>query len=596
MIISSFLFPAEMNEMIVLKQAEFRPDQLVSQDRKDIMRKVCAGILIVTDLTGLSFQSNNGVVSMDYNPGRYMVFVSEGERVLEIYKEGFKPMEIILSQYGIYGLKSGQVYQLEVTSDIKESDSGEGNFTLDSNPQGADIIIKGLPDFKGKTPFEFKNYKASIYSISLKKDRYIVHEEKIKIEKNKSLKKMINLAPNWADGSITSNPTGLEVYLNKSLKGRTPLVLSGIDNGLSPGTYDLMLLNPNEFYKIKTDSLQIKAGDQIVKNYILEDISGTIQLAKAKERFTATLDNQFHQGLNDLQKVRLPQGRYTIRTQVKEEDAEFYLPWEETADLKAGDQLVFTPVHKSSFAELTVKSSESPYQVFLNNKLNNQLSLSKKTKLIPGEYLVRVEKTGVKKKAYESFNQNLTLNDKEEQEIFAELKAIKGYLLLNSSQDKAIYEIKDIETGKLIKVESDSEKQELLIGQYEVTVSRNGFLSQTKMVDVKANKTEHVSFQLNTYKGSLQEKKSFWTKNMYAGMAFTLISGAAIYYSGMKTDDYYTKYSQARTTPEAVSYHQQADTWNKRYQMASVGISLPSLYTVYSMIMRTHKSYLIKKG
>jgi hypothetical protein len=96
-----------MNEMVVLKQAEFRSDQLINASRKDAMGRVCAGLLVYSDLTGLHFDSNNGVVDMTHQPGSYFVFVSEGERVLYIYKDGFRPLEIILSEYGIYGLKSG---------------------------------------------------------------------------------------------------------------------------------------------------------------------------------------------------------------------------------------------------------------------------------------------------------------------------------------------------------------------------------------------------------------------------------------------------------------------------------------------------------
>jgi hypothetical protein len=125
-LVINMLFAIEMNEMVVLKQAEYRPDQIIGQNHKDRMKRICAGLLITTDLTGLRFQSNNGVVSMDYDPGRYMVYVSESERVLEIYKEGFKPLEIILSDYGIIGIKSGQVYELQVTSKIKDSDQTTG--------------------------------------------------------------------------------------------------------------------------------------------------------------------------------------------------------------------------------------------------------------------------------------------------------------------------------------------------------------------------------------------------------------------------------------------------------------------------------------
>ena len=103
------------------------------------MQKICAGILITSDLTGLTFPSNNGVAGIDYNPGRYMVYVSGSERVLEIYMEGFKSLEIVISEYGIYGLKSGQVYELQVTSKVKDSDK---TLPVVFNVTPSDALIK----------------------------------------------------------------------------------------------------------------------------------------------------------------------------------------------------------------------------------------------------------------------------------------------------------------------------------------------------------------------------------------------------------------------------------------------------------------------
>jgi len=178
MMICLSLFAQEMNEMVILKQAERRTDQIIDQSHKDANRMICAGILIITDLDGLTFQSNMGVVGMDYNPGRYMVFVSEGERVLDIYKTGFKPLEIILSEYGIYGLKSGQVYQLEVTSKNKDADKMQ-SVIFNVTPADARIKVgsqsfvsgkaQSLPMGKNEVIIEKEGYRSKKETIEVSK-------------------------------------------------------------------------------------------------------------------------------------------------------------------------------------------------------------------------------------------------------------------------------------------------------------------------------------------------------------------------------------------------------------------------------------------
>jgi hypothetical protein len=176
------LFSQTMNEMVVLKQAEFRPDQLINASRKDAMGRVCAGILIMTDLTGLAFESNNGVVDVSYQPGRYMVFVSEGERVLDVYKDGFRPLEIILSEYGIYGLKSGQVYQLDITS--KEKDQAKTlPVVFNVTPADATIKVGRLQFISGQA----QSLPIGENEVVIEKEGYRSIKEKITVDNNNIL-------------------------------------------------------------------------------------------------------------------------------------------------------------------------------------------------------------------------------------------------------------------------------------------------------------------------------------------------------------------------------------------------------------------------
>lgn len=103
---------------VVKNSAQFLEGELISKDIRDANGAVCAGVVVVSDLHGLSFQSYNGIVKTNSNPGRHFIFVSPTERVLEIFKSGYEPLKIILNDYGIK-LKSGTTWQIKITGDKK---------------------------------------------------------------------------------------------------------------------------------------------------------------------------------------------------------------------------------------------------------------------------------------------------------------------------------------------------------------------------------------------------------------------------------------------------------------------------------------------
>ncbi|MFZ1977048.1 MAG: hypothetical protein WAV76_03755, partial [Bacteroidota bacterium] len=92
-------------------KAEYQASELIAKEVRDANGDVCAGLIITTDLDGLKFDSYNGIVKMDADkPGRYFLFLSPDERVVTIYKTGFEPLKIILSDWGISKMQSGKVW------------------------------------------------------------------------------------------------------------------------------------------------------------------------------------------------------------------------------------------------------------------------------------------------------------------------------------------------------------------------------------------------------------------------------------------------------------------------------------------------------
>lgn len=135
--ISLFVFSSlitiaqSVNEMHVVGKAEYLSDEIVDSSLKNDKGNVCAGLVIETNLNGLSFNSSEGIIKISTYPGKILLFLSPEERVVKVYKTNFLPLIIDLSNYGIM-LKSGEVFKLSIT-DLADSNLISVNFIISPN-------------------------------------------------------------------------------------------------------------------------------------------------------------------------------------------------------------------------------------------------------------------------------------------------------------------------------------------------------------------------------------------------------------------------------------------------------------------------------
>ena len=134
------LLAKELNELSIIGNAQ-RTNDIVSSSIKDVNNRKASCIIFLTDLeVDMDFKPNIELVKMISKAGRYEVYVQPGERVIEVLASGFKPLNLVLSSYGISKLESGDVYQLEITGD-KINNLIPINFIIE--PSGAEIFVDG---------------------------------------------------------------------------------------------------------------------------------------------------------------------------------------------------------------------------------------------------------------------------------------------------------------------------------------------------------------------------------------------------------------------------------------------------------------------
>lgn len=107
-----------LHTLELVDEPEFLSDEIISKsdENRDVNGRLAAGILIVSELTGLKYDSNNGMVKnfIKRGPGEDLLYLSPDERTITVYCSGYQPLKLFLYEIGIK-LKSGAVWRVEIT-------------------------------------------------------------------------------------------------------------------------------------------------------------------------------------------------------------------------------------------------------------------------------------------------------------------------------------------------------------------------------------------------------------------------------------------------------------------------------------------------
>ncbi|PIX92794.1 MAG: hypothetical protein COZ25_14045, partial [Ignavibacteria bacterium CG_4_10_14_3_um_filter_37_18] len=199
------------NEMRIVGKGEFLPSELIDKTVRDANGETCAGLIISSDLDGLRYDSYNGIVKTNPQPGEDFLFLSPDERVVTIYKTGFTSLKIILSEYGIK-LKSGEVWKLKVTGDKVSSLLP---ITITVLPADAKIVVDGKEAFSGKTV----QTAIGKHEVTISKEGYRTITKQIEVTQQQVVFSFALQEIELQSVTISSNPDGAKIYLDNNEKG-----------------------------------------------------------------------------------------------------------------------------------------------------------------------------------------------------------------------------------------------------------------------------------------------------------------------------------------------------------------------------------------
>jgi hypothetical protein len=100
-------FTQELSQLRIVDNPEYLPSKLIDNDIRDLDGEIFAGFLMKSDLIGLTYDSNNGIIKIKQQTGTDLLFLSPNERVVTPVKTGYESLKIILNEFYII-LKSGE--------------------------------------------------------------------------------------------------------------------------------------------------------------------------------------------------------------------------------------------------------------------------------------------------------------------------------------------------------------------------------------------------------------------------------------------------------------------------------------------------------
>ena len=339
--------------------------------------------MIYTDLTGLAFDSNNGVVDLTQQPGNYMVFVSEGERVLYIYKEGFKPLEVILYQYGISGLKSGQVYQLDVTAKDKEASK---TLPVVFNVTPADAIIRvGSEVFVSG---QVKELLMGTNEVIIEKEGYNAIKDNINVSRTNILFTYQLQKKEHVLVKISTNPSDATIYLNNKENGESPIELF-----LFPGTYDLKISKSQ--YLTVDELITVFDNSKNEFLYNLTKNTGVINFTLNPPNAQIIINNEIARNNNRLELVP---GIYMIEIKADKHHSQ-----KETIEIKLGDNIHknYTLDAQTGNLLLSTNPVDTKTEIYINNNfIKTVIGSVQVTDLFIGDYTLKCSASGHKNKVF----------------------------------------------------------------------------------------------------------------------------------------------------------------------------------------------------
>jgi hypothetical protein len=359
----------DLREMRLVGEAQKSDSEIVT--RRDNNGNLTAAIMVISDMDGFSYDAFNGVIgNVDARPGMDIVYLQTTERVLEIYKTGYRPLKIILADEGIR-LRPQEVWQITVA----------GDELINALP----VVIRFTPDDAVLYINNTRVDRANTYSLALgqhnlriEKEGFQPIERTITVnEQNIFFEYTLQRQPD-AGLQIETTPAGATVYLDGVSLGQTPLAAF-----YKPGIYPIRIVKEG-YVTLENQTLEV-ALPQTRKSYTLEENVGWLTI-NTHSGASVYFNDQL---IANPKNVKLPP--QLVKVKVTMPKAE---PLEQQVVLKRNDSITIDLFPKLFTGKVSIVATPFESKIAILNSSNVELlssiGLLQEKELPIGEYIVRV--------------------------------------------------------------------------------------------------------------------------------------------------------------------------------------------------------------
>lgn len=291
---------------------------------------------------------SGGVVTLDRGQSANTPYtfynVPVGSHEVSVYLSGYQTF------YTTVSVNTGQTAYINA---ILNPVVTTGTLEVSSNPGGAAVYVDG--NYRGVTSTVIGNLNPGQHSVRLTKAGYLDWTGTVSIASGAttylSPTLVINPQPQYATVSISSNPSGADVYADGVYKGQTRSGSPLVSTQVIPGVHTLRITKAG--YQDYETTQNVVAGQDYVVSVTLNPVqnptSGGISVISAPSGAEVFLNNAFR-GLTPLTLDGLAPGSYTVLLKMSG-----YQDWQVTQQLAAGQTAQIS-------ATLTPSATPTPTQ------------------------------------------------------------------------------------------------------------------------------------------------------------------------------------------------------------------------------------------
>ncbi|NOZ08942.1 MAG: PEGA domain-containing protein, partial [FCB group bacterium] len=424
----------------------------------------------------ITFQFNVGDVYASIDPfapilttGKLAIFKLEpAEYSFRFEKNGYQTYRQTIS------VKQDQVYAIQLTKDPerKVAFKPPGIITIDSNPQGAEVIINGRK--LGNTPFSI-DLTSGNHQLEIRKNLYYTDLTTFTLAPGETRSILRDLRPQFGTVTVRGVPDSAELFLDDKSVGSAPATALK----LKSGSHRLSV--KKALYHDYVEEFNLEDGQQKTFEYTLAPAFGTLELGTLPEDSAEVYLDGVYRGITPFHKD-LPSGPYNIEVRKP-----YFQNTSETVVISDGLVTRRTLLMNSNAGTLEVDASGS--DILINGSQSGTDHLEKR--LLPGTYHIRAEK-----EKYYPEEKEVFLSVGETERIAFDLQPIQGSVAVIVNPPEAanaeIY-LDDQPEGPAPQVLT------LLIGEYTIGIQHKDFVPEKQSVLIKENQNQRLTFDLKTY-------------------------------------------------------------------------------------------------